>query len=57
MSSILQHISKVLSDDGLDNIDQNNDHLVDNVKQNWVVGDEYYSNIPGPVYSYIRPKM
>ena len=57
MSSILQQISQVLSDDDLDNFDQNDEHYLDNLRQNLVGGNEDHIHLPFTIYSYIRPTM
>ena len=57
MSSIFQHISQVLSDVDLDNVEQNDYYSLDNLKQNLMDGDEDHGQLPVPIYSYIRPNM
>ena len=57
MSSILQQISQVLSDDDLEHFDQNDEHYLDYVKKHLLYGNEDHIHIPAPIYSYIRPTM
>ena len=55
ISSLFQCIAQVLSDDDLDNVDQNYYHFLDRSNHKLVGGDEYHSHLPLSAYSYIRP--